>query len=191
VIAWGRNDYQQTNVPPDLTNAVAVSGGGYHSLALRRDGMVTAWGDNTYGQCTVPSAATNIIAVAAGGTHSLALRADRKVIAWGENDFGQTTVPATLSNVVAIAAGDAHSLALVDSAIAPAFVLSAVSAGTNTFSLTTTTTIGRSFYVEYCDTIPVSNWTLLPPLAGDGALKTITHTNAPVERRLYRAFQCQ
>ena len=46
-----------TNVPPNLTNAVMVSAGGAHSLALRADGTVVAWGaglvDNERGGATV------------------------------------------------------------------------------------------------------------------------------------------
>jgi Regulator of chromosome condensation (RCC1) repeat len=40
--AWGKNDAGETNVPPDLTNVVAISAGYQHSLALRADGTVVA-----------------------------------------------------------------------------------------------------------------------------------------------------
>jgi alpha-tubulin suppressor-like RCC1 family protein len=117
VAAWGRNDYGQTNVPPNLTNVVMISAGKNtgspgHNLALLGNGTVVAWGNNNYGQATVPASATNIVAVAAGGSHSLALRADGTVLAWGYNGSGQTNVPSTLSNVVALAAGANHSVAL-------------------------------------------------------------------------------
>jgi alpha-tubulin suppressor-like RCC1 family protein len=117
IAVWGRNDYGQTVVPPELTNVVMVAGGGAgsaagHSLALKADGTVVAWGWNVNGQTNVPASATNVVAVAAGGMHSLALRADGRVIAWGSNSSGQTNVPTTLSNVVAVAAGYYHSLVL-------------------------------------------------------------------------------
>ena len=38
VVAWGANDYSETNVPVDLINVVAVAGGYLHSLALENDG---------------------------------------------------------------------------------------------------------------------------------------------------------
>lgn len=38
VKAWGGNNYGQTNVPPNLTNVVAISAGGDHALALVGDG---------------------------------------------------------------------------------------------------------------------------------------------------------
>src|SRR4051812_21495190 len=44
VVAWGGNQRGQTNVPAGLTNAIAVAGGTFHSIALRSDGTVVAWG---------------------------------------------------------------------------------------------------------------------------------------------------
>ena len=104
--------------PPNLNDAIALSAGGGHSLAVRADGSVAAWGDNRRGQCNVPPQASNVDAVAAGyavasaGSHSLALRSDGVVIAWGDNSRHQTNVPPDLNGVVAIAAGAGHSLAL-------------------------------------------------------------------------------
>ena len=112
VRAWGGNSGGQSNVPPTLYNAVAVTAGTAHVVCLLNDGTVTAWGTNNSGQTTLPAGLTNIVAVAAGGAHSLALKADGRVVAWGTNNFGQTNVPVNLTNVIAIAAGDKHSLAL-------------------------------------------------------------------------------
>ena len=50
VVAWGSNDYGQSNVPAGLTGVTAIAGGYGHSLALKSDGTVVAWGDNHYGQ---------------------------------------------------------------------------------------------------------------------------------------------
>ncbi|HZI33354.1 MAG TPA: hypothetical protein VFF11_13520, partial [Candidatus Binatia bacterium] len=73
VTAWGRDDYGQTNVPPDITNAVAISSGAFHQLALLPDGTVRAWGADYAGQSDVPAGLGKVMAVAAGGAHSLAL----------------------------------------------------------------------------------------------------------------------
>jgi uncharacterized repeat protein (TIGR02543 family) len=112
VVAWGWNGYGQTDVPPGMTNVVAVVAGGYHSLALQSNGVVVAWGDNSYGQTNVPPGLSNVVAIAAGGLHSLALLSRGTVAAWGWNAYGQTNVPRGLSSVAAIAAGGDHSLAL-------------------------------------------------------------------------------
>ncbi len=77
-------------VPEDLTNVVAVAGGGSHSLALRADGTVIAWGAGTnrlgvspnFGQAIVPDGLTNVVELAGGSYHSLALRADGSLAAW-------------------------------------------------------------------------------------------------------------
>jgi alpha-tubulin suppressor-like RCC1 family protein len=112
VVAWGPNLDGLTNVPPQLTNAVAIAAGVNHCLAVKADGTVVAWGNNGYGQTDVPPDLSNVTAVAGGFAHSLALSSNGTVVAWGQNTKGQTDVPAGLSNVVAIAAGDSHSLAL-------------------------------------------------------------------------------
>ena len=112
VLAWGLNDYGQTNVPGGLSVVRAVAGGHDHSLALRTNGTVVAWGDNSLGQTNVPADLTNAIAIAAGAFHSAALRADGTVTCWGYDFYGQTDVPIGLNNAVAIACGNAFSLAL-------------------------------------------------------------------------------
>ena len=112
VMAWGNNQFGQTEVPVAATNAIAVAGGGFHSLALAANGHVIAWGNDYDGQCDVPTTLTNAIAVAAGAYHSLALTADGRVVAWGADYNGQIAVPANATNIVALAAGARHSLAL-------------------------------------------------------------------------------
>jgi hypothetical protein len=113
LVAWGSNTYGQTNVPPNLTNVLAIGGGWHHSVALRGDGTVVAWGDNTYGQTNVPAGLSNVIAISSrSGDDVMALRADGTVAVWGSNATGQTNVPAGLSNVVAVAIGGYDCLAL-------------------------------------------------------------------------------
>jgi hypothetical protein len=74
VVAWGNNTYGQTNVPPGLSNVIAVAAGAWHSLALRADHTVVGWGANYGGQQTNPPVGlSNAVAIAAGGGMSLAL----------------------------------------------------------------------------------------------------------------------
>jgi hypothetical protein len=120
VAVWGNAAFGHTLVPADLTNAVAIGGGGDHCVALRNDGTVAAWGGNAYGQRDVPGGLSGVIAISAGQYHNLALLSDGTVRAWGAGttlttDFpegGQSIVPTDLSNVVQIAAGTTHSMAL-------------------------------------------------------------------------------
>ncbi len=105
-MAWGRNNYGQTNVPPGLSNVIWIGAADYQSAVLKGDGSVAAWGLDA----SLPYGLSNITAVAIGG-HSLAARRDGTLIAWGFND-GTLTPPSNLSNVVAVAVGPWHSLAL-------------------------------------------------------------------------------
>src|SRR5512140_3525956 len=68
VVAWGDNRAGQTNVPPGLSDVIAVSGGVFHSLALKNNGTVVAWGCSPFqygidaGQCMIPPGLNNVIA---------------------------------------------------------------------------------------------------------------------------------
>jgi hypothetical protein len=112
VTAWGDNFYGQLNVPPDLTNAVAIASGFAHNLALRSDGTVSAWGYNAFGQTNVPAGLTTVSAVTAGRYHSLALKQNGTLVPWGSSASGLLNVPTGLTNAVAIRAGSAHNLVI-------------------------------------------------------------------------------
>jgi hypothetical protein len=69
---------------PRLSNIIGVAAGGYHSLAVRRDGTVWTCGANAHGQLGLADAdsrpnfiqvagLSNVIAVAGAGYHSLAV----------------------------------------------------------------------------------------------------------------------
>lgn len=119
VYVWAPYAYPSqvpTNVPPGLTDPVAIAAGNRHLLVLQRGGSVATWAaQGAY----VPSALTNIppnlnnvIAVAAAGNSSMALRGNGTVVVWGDNGSGQTNVPVSATNIVAIADGGDHCLAL-------------------------------------------------------------------------------
>jgi hypothetical protein len=71
IVGWGA---QVVVEPSDLSDLVAVAGGGYHSLGLKSDGTIVAWGDNKYSQCNVPVPNADFVAVAGGFIHSLAIK---------------------------------------------------------------------------------------------------------------------
>jgi alpha-tubulin suppressor-like RCC1 family protein len=66
----------QFGVPPKGTDAVCLSAGIDHALALKADGTVAAWGDQRE---RVPAGLKDLVAIPASG-YSLALKADGTVL---------------------------------------------------------------------------------------------------------------
>ncbi len=77
-----------------------VSGGAYHTIAIKTDGTLWAWGQNDYGQIgdgtlinknspVQIGSANDWIAISAGNFHNLAIKANGTLWAWGINSGGQ------------------------------------------------------------------------------------------------------
>jgi alpha-tubulin suppressor-like RCC1 family protein len=61
VVAWGDDEYEQSNVPEDLTDVVEISAGINFSLARKSDNTVICWGGGNSGICNeypLPEGAT-------------------------------------------------------------------------------------------------------------------------------------
>jgi alpha-tubulin suppressor-like RCC1 family protein len=112
VVGWGLNTSLQTTPPSGLDDAIAVTTGSTHSLALKADGTVVAWGSNNRGETTVPGSLTDVVKIAAGDDVSFALKSDGTLTVWGRPGFTIATPPASLSDVVDIACLGFHALAL-------------------------------------------------------------------------------
>jgi alpha-tubulin suppressor-like RCC1 family protein len=88
-----------------LTNIIAITGGTYHTIALKNDGTVWTWGNNWSGQLgdgttttrlnpvqaklADDAPLTNIIKIAGGRWHTIALKSDGTVWTWGYNGDGE------------------------------------------------------------------------------------------------------
>ena len=106
-----------------VSNALAISAGSGHSLAITSDSEVIGWGGNSLGMALgyeTPGAnstngmvringqtLSNVVSVVASLRFSLALRKDGTILTWGEN-----YVPAGLTNVTGIAAESVYSWVL-------------------------------------------------------------------------------
>ena len=127
---------------PDITDAVAVSAGGYHTCALHQDNTVACWGNNRYGQLgngdsgsdadtTQPVKVAGIddaIAVSAGRWNTCALHKDSSISCWGQNYWGESGWSArgrmqptavkvgNISDAIAVSAGGDHACALHEDA---------------------------------------------------------------------------
>lgn len=136
VVGWGHNiSGNVTGVPYSgsstgvvvitgqvLSNAVAISAGNHHSLAIKSDGMVVGWGDNAGGQTTGVKSTyppyrdsgvvtidgkilSNAVAISAS-QYSIALKRDGTVAVWGRDNISRKIdVPSDLTDVVAIKRG--------------------------------------------------------------------------------------
>ena len=101
----------------NTTNYADIACGGYHAIALFKDGKVYSSAGNTitYTSNALPAAesATQFTKVAAGNFHSIGLRTDGTVVCWGHGAtisgsnflFGQAIVPSGLGTCIDIAAG--------------------------------------------------------------------------------------
>jgi N-acetyl-anhydromuramyl-L-alanine amidase AmpD len=194
VAAWGENTDAEGNtagqsvVPFGLAGVVAIGAGQYHSLAVKSDGSVVAWGDNSLGQCNVPVGLSNVVAVAGGGAHSLALGADGTVTAWGSDLNGQCDIPAGMSAATGIAAGEYHSLVLLAGSLPLPRLLNPARQGSQ-FTALAQTLSPRHYALEFTDSLDGTNWTGLPAVTGNGALRTLTDATASGAQRFYRMRQ--
>jgi len=108
---WGENKYGTLGrgsnsdqwlpgTPVGLNDVAMMSGGGYHTLYLKKDGTVWSAGNNLYGELGIGNntdknapvqvpGLSNIKFVAAGTSHSFAIDANGLLYAWGRNTNGQ------------------------------------------------------------------------------------------------------
>lgn len=154
-----------------MTNVVAASAGGSHSLVVKSDGTVWSFGLNTNGQLgdgtttqrTLPVQVTtlsNIVAVQASRASSYALSADGRLWSWGINSFGQLGIGNTTQQLspvevaappglrftkVATGQTSLHVLALLGSA-APVIRLNSPSTTACNSSNTLTVTVDTANY---------------------------------------------
>ena len=144
VYAWGWNDrgtlghgHRNPVLKPKRiqglrdVRVVQVALGGWHALALDKEGRCWAWGGNEYSQCAGESAVRDVLEprecmpqlrvcqVDAGGMHSVALTENGQIWTWGEQwgDFSMTINrdPRRIDETgdfVRVSCGAFHNLAL-------------------------------------------------------------------------------
>ena len=123
--AWGNgtdgrlgdgNAFTTLNSPVQigsLTTWSKITGGAYHSVAIKTDGTLWSWGFNSQGQLgdgTIASrsspvqigALTTWSKVAGGSQHTLAIKTDGTLWSWGYNILGQLGGGSTRSSPVQV-----------------------------------------------------------------------------------------
>lgn len=98
IVEWGTFSHRtQARIPkPNISNAIKISAGFSHTLALLDNGTVVGWGFNNDNQIDIPTGLSNIIDISAGYNYSMALRSDGKIICWGNNSYNLCNVPERL-----------------------------------------------------------------------------------------------
>jgi hypothetical protein len=80
VVAWGDNDYGQTDVPAGLSGVISISAGADFAYALKSDGTVVAWGNNSTRQTNIPPGLLPVDAIEAGNWYSLLARKNNGIV---------------------------------------------------------------------------------------------------------------
>jgi hypothetical protein len=193
VLAWGRNDYGQADVPPGLSNVVGVAAGGEHSLALQGNGRVVAWGHGDRGQTNVPSNLRDVVAIAAGDAHSTALNRNGTVVQWGQfldpsGNGSSAGSPSRATNVLVVASGGNHTLALLAGGPIQPVPLDFLTRSLEgpVFTASVPTIRGQHYLLEHARSPQATNWIMCTPIPGDGAIKTLVDPEAIVAQRFYR-----
>src|SRR5436853_483783 len=155
IYTFGHNGYGQLGLGDDtskhnpnrntptlirhISNIIAITAGGLHSMILNERGQIYTFGDNGCGQLGLGDNASkhntnrntptlipnisNIIAITAGGLHSMILNERGQIYTFGANNYGQLglgdndsqhtpTIINDISNIIAILAGRLHSMIL-------------------------------------------------------------------------------
>ena len=113
----------------------------------------------------------------------------RSVIASGGTTFstgGNFTLGSTIAQpTAALLTGSRYSVQ-GGFWIVPPFLVFAPVKTNGAFNLSVETTAGKTYILEYTDSIAPPNWQPLPSLTGDGTVKTVTDPVASSIQRYYR-----
>jgi hypothetical protein len=178
----------KSDVPPGLSNVVRLAAGAFHSLALKADGSLAAWGDNAQSQLTLPEGVSNLVAIAAGGTHNIALQGEGEVITWGDNLYGESVSGLILPGAIAVAAGSYHNLVLIGTPPAPLVLSNLIRSG-HTFTVSFPTIAGKTYTLQYKNSIKDAAWTPISSLTGNGGTRSLSDSSATPASRFYRVTQ--
>lgn len=106
-----------TNIPPGLSNVVAIDSTWYAVMALTRSGNVVSWGEHSqpgsYLVAPGPLYTNNIAKIACGYYALYSIDSNGVLRCWGTtNQYGELNVPATLTNCTSVAGGACTTLAI-------------------------------------------------------------------------------
>jgi hypothetical protein len=112
LVSWGWDCCSQVTDTPAGYDFVQISGGQYHSVALRADGSLVSWGGDAFGLVTDTPAGYDFVQVSAGFFHSVALRTDGSIVSWGRDNYLAVSDTPTTNDFTQVSAGGDLSIAL-------------------------------------------------------------------------------
>ncbi len=116
---------------------------------------------------------------------SHALKGDGTLVQWGRNAYGQTNMPPGLAHVIAIAGRAYHMLVILGEPPSPPRLINPARNGQE-FNVSLATERGRHYWLEFKNSLAEPNWTMLPPLPGDGTVRRLSDPGAGAGQRFYR-----
>jgi hypothetical protein len=114
VVAWGDNSSGQRDIPPGITDAVAVASGDRFTAVLRADGTCQAWGMALKWPMKSPVVDEKIVHIASGAGNLVLLTESGRVICQGDDGTmknGEVKLPA---RALAIGVATFHAVAYLE-----------------------------------------------------------------------------
>jgi hypothetical protein len=184
--AWASGTFPSNQVSA-FSNVVAgaLVAAGFQGVVVLGDGSAHAWG---YPSGTSVTVISNVTAVAGFSPFNQAgavwlLRRDGTLT--GLSGAVQTNVYMNFSNMLAMSIAS-QGLAIIGDGF-PQPIEPMLNTGFNTgqFTISQPTSIGRSYRLEYQNSLN-GNWQMLPPVPGNGGTQFLADPNPPPTQRFYR-----
>jgi len=118
----------------------------------------------------------------------------RSVIAGGGTTFSSSArfqLGSTIAQPLAAVPASARFSIQGGFWIWPAPIIFAPTKVGNNFVVSIQTELGKTYIVQYTDTLAPPNWQNLPGVAGNGAVETVTNSAPGVAQRFYRLIEQQ
>jgi hypothetical protein len=118
----------------------------------------------------------------------------RSVIAGGGTTFSTSSrfkLASTIAQPLAAVPSSSRFSILGGFWIWPAPIIFVPAKVGNNFTVSVQTELGKTYIVQYADTLTPPNWQSLPPIMGNGAVQTVTNSVPGILQRYYRLIEQQ
>lgn len=133
-----------------------------------------------------------VLSVAAFAQTSSRFEINRSVVAGGGTTFSSSArfqLGSTIAQPLAALPSSARYSIQGGFWIWPSPIIFAPKKTGNNFMLSLQTEPGKTYLVQYVDSISALNWQNLPSISGDGTVKTVTNSAPGINQRFYRLVE--